>query len=100
MTIRSPGYGPGKKAGWRTATYHADGTVSYDAPAKSRVRKPSVHTRFKPFHTAQITKEAAKRCGAHLDKEYGGAHFTTEAQLNRYQANERSQGREAHWKQH
>lgn len=69
-------------------------------PAEKKKRRgPFVHTRFKPYITYGMTKTAAERCGAFRDKE-GATHVTSEAQLNRYLANEKAAGREVHWKQH
>jgi hypothetical protein len=61
-------------------------------------RGPSVHTRFKPFTSYQFTAAQAKACGAH--RKGRATHFTSEAQVNKWLANEKRMGRDVGWKDH
>ena len=98
--MRFSGYGPGKRGGPKLRYNLATGEVKdASAPPKEKKRGPAFHHRFKPFVTYQYTKDAAKRMGSHRDAE-GATHVTSEAQLNRYLAFEKSQGRKVYWREH
>ena len=90
------GFGPGKKAPWKSRRYLADGTVVDDDTPAPKSKGPSVHTRFKPFKSAQVHRATAKELG--LKKQGCMTHFNSEKELNRYLAFEKHHGRDVGWK--
>jgi hypothetical protein len=91
------GFGPGKPGGPRKLRYDLGpgGGRIEDAPEPKK-RTASVHTRFKPFKSAQVHRQTAKDLG--LKKVGCMTHFSSEAELNRYLAYEKHHGRDVGWK--
>ncbi len=93
------GYGPGKKGGWKSRTYRADGSVVDDGKAGARTSSTRSEKgfRFKPYVDFGMTAEAAKRHGMKRTANKGTI-VETERQLNNYLAAERDHGRDVGWK--
>lgn len=95
--MKFSGFGPGKKGGPRKLRYDLGpgGGLIEEAPAPKK-RMPSVHTRFKPFQSAQVHRKTAKELGLH--KKGCMTQFTSERELNKYLAFEKRAGRDVGWK--
>jgi len=95
--LKFSGYGPGKKGGPTKLRYDLGpgGGLIEDAPEPKK-RTASVHTRFRPFKSAQVHRQTAKDLG--LKKVGCMTHFETEKQLNAYLAHEKRAGRDVGWR--
>lgn len=62
-------------------------------------RGPALHTRFRPFTSAQFGAADCAAVGVPRDEE-GAAQFTSERQLNEMQAHMARTGRYLTWKAH
>jgi len=82
----------------RTFKYDkASGKIVEVGKRETRRKGPSLHMRFRPFVSHQIHRATAEALGLPRTRSKGTV-FSTEKQLNEYQAHERRHGREAGWK--